>query len=585
MLSGAFYGSDAHYRTTKFTSSTINHVDKLNNVENEEVIFCSLLDTNGKEVKAYLTSKRFIWDVTFIHPTTRKPKTIHHDVELNNIIIAQYERGFHKKAPQNEIELFPTQYFSVHYCRKIKGNKLKHHHVVFQAKESEICKSWVDSIKSTIKRYTSRPEKLLVFINPVGGKKEAEKIFQSKVEPLFYLAKVNYDIVITERMNHAKDYLCEEDISSYDGVISVGGDGMFSEVMNGVLKYEEEQHQIITSSRTNKPIIMGIIPAGSTDTVIYCTTGCNDPVTAALQIVLGDELPMDVCSVWHDDDLFKYSISLMAYGYFGDIIRESEKLRWIGPKRYDFAGFKRFMVNKSYEGEVTFRSANPPQIISAQQEQCKQGCKRCSTFVDDEDTQGEWQTISGRFISVLAANISCRCAKSSTGISPHAHIGDGEIDLILVRKTTRANYLHHLIKISEKTTDNFDFSFIEVHRVKEFRFRPLNSTSITMSELENRADISPINTRKNGEKSDNGTENEKIFTIFDDRKTTLEVPDHDYIRLRTLNGSRNSLSSNSSTSSDTSVWNVDGELVEYPELHFKVHRQLIRVYARGIEDD
>lgn len=36
----------------------------------------------------------------------------------------------------------------------------------------------------------------------------------------------------------------------------------------------------------------------------------------------------------------------MAYGYFGDIIRESEDLRWIGPKRYDFAGIKRFMVNK-----------------------------------------------------------------------------------------------------------------------------------------------------------------------------------------------------------------------------------------------
>ena len=76
---------------------------------------------------------------------------------------------------------------------------------------------------------------------------------------------------------------------------------------------------------------------------------------------------------------------------------------------------------------------------------------------------GEWHTISGRFISVLAANISCRCAKSSTGISPHAHIGDGEIDLVLVRKTTRANYLHHLIKISEKTTDNVRWFFFLVY--------------------------------------------------------------------------------------------------------------------------
>lgn len=61
---------------------------------------------------------------------------------------------------------------------------------------------------------------------------------------------------------------------------------------------------------------------------------------------IGDELPMDVCSVWHDDSFMKYSISLMAYGYFGDIIKESEKLRWVGPRRYDVAGFKRFIANK-----------------------------------------------------------------------------------------------------------------------------------------------------------------------------------------------------------------------------------------------
>ena len=64
-----------------------------------------------------------------------------------------------------------------------------------------------------------------------------------------------------------------------------------------------------------------------------------------------------------------------------------------------------------------------------------------------------WQTVSGRFISVIGANISCRCARSSTGISPLAHTGDGYIDLILIRKTSRARYLQHLIKVSEKTVD------------------------------------------------------------------------------------------------------------------------------------
>ena len=47
--------------------------------------------------------------------------------------------------------------------------------------------------------------------------------------------------------------------------------------------------------------------------------------------------------------------------------------------------------------------------------------------------------------------------------------------------------------------------------------------SVTMSELENTAGDSPINNRRNREIKDDKENDDKIFTIFDDRKTTLEV--------------------------------------------------------------
>lgn len=34
------------------------------------------------------------------------------------------------------------------------------------------------------------------------------------------------------------------------------------------------------------------------------------------------------------------------YGFYGDVMRESEELRWMGPARYDLAGFKVFMNHK-----------------------------------------------------------------------------------------------------------------------------------------------------------------------------------------------------------------------------------------------
>jgi len=74
MLSGAFYATDAGYRTTKFTTNSLERTGRLmrKNEENEELIYCSQLHLQDKEAHCYLTSKRFVWDVNFIHPTTKK---------------------------------------------------------------------------------------------------------------------------------------------------------------------------------------------------------------------------------------------------------------------------------------------------------------------------------------------------------------------------------------------------------------------------------------------------------------------------------------------------------------------------------
>lgn len=40
-----------------------------------------------------------------------------------------------------------------------------------------------------------RPKRLLIFINPVGGKKLAGKIYKEKVQPLFDLANIKTEII------------------------------------------------------------------------------------------------------------------------------------------------------------------------------------------------------------------------------------------------------------------------------------------------------------------------------------------------------------------------------------------------------
>lgn len=52
----------------------------------------------------------------------------------------------------------------------------------------------------------------------------------------------------------------------------------------------------------------------------------------------GDSQPLDVCSVHQASAPLRYSVSLLGYGFYGDVLAESEKHRWMGPLRYDFSG-------------------------------------------------------------------------------------------------------------------------------------------------------------------------------------------------------------------------------------------------------
>ena len=74
-------------------------------------------------------------------------------------------------------------------------------------------------------------------------------------------------------------------------VIVVGGDGIFNEVLNGLLV--QTQHQSGVNLRRSRfvPVTpnmrIGLIPAGLTNSVARSILGCTSPFVAAAQIMLG----------------------------------------------------------------------------------------------------------------------------------------------------------------------------------------------------------------------------------------------------------------------------------------------------------
>lgn len=63
---------------------------------------------------------------------------------------------------------------------------------------------------------------------------------------------------------------------------------------------------------------------------------------------------MDVMRVDTADGHHRFSVCVASYGYMGDLMRFSEKLRWMGPPRYNTAGSIMLLRGRAYRAKVSY---------------------------------------------------------------------------------------------------------------------------------------------------------------------------------------------------------------------------------------
>lgn len=86
-------------------------------------------------------------------------------------------------------------------------------------------------------------------------------------------------------------------------------------------------------------------------------------------------------------------------------------------------------------------------------------CSRVSS--DSGDSSSKWRHVRGRFTAINAALVSGRCSRTVTGMSPAAHLGNGCLDLVLVRQCSRFDYLRHMLKLASSGNHVSHLYFIE----------------------------------------------------------------------------------------------------------------------------
>jgi hypothetical protein len=58
------------------------------------------------------------------------------------------------------------------------------------------------------------------------------------------------------------------------------------------------------------------------------------------------------------DGEHRFAVSLAGYGYMGDLMEASEKLRWMGPPRYTTAGAVTLFKGQTYHAKISYRPAD-----------------------------------------------------------------------------------------------------------------------------------------------------------------------------------------------------------------------------------
>ncbi|MBA0834947.1 hypothetical protein Goarm_007261, partial [Gossypium armourianum] len=422
-------------------------------------------------------------------------------------------------------------HFMVHTFQKSKSQPCLWSLAVYKFgnKDLQTCQMWVNKINDSLSKEVGRPKNLLVFVHPMSGKGNGRRIWET-VAPIFSRAKISTKVIVTQRAGHAFDVMTSatnEELNSYDGVLAV-------ELMM-VLTLKVSFYRILTNYHDNGTLFATLYTVAEMVQqmlLLYgiffhpyeysffkaqhskaSTTGARDPITSALHIILGKKLCLDVAQVvrWKTTSTSKieprvrYAASFAGYGFYGDVITESEKYRWMGPKRYDYAGTKVFLKHRSYEAEVGYlevESEKDSSILDgsrmlsrvrslkrkkSERNICQANCDVCNTKPVYSSTrsppaisspEARWLKSKGRFLSVGAAIMSNRNERAPDGLVADAHLSDGFLHLLLIKDCPHALYLWHLTQLARKGGNPLNFDFVEHHKTTAFTFTSIGKESI-----------------------------------------------------------------------------------------------------------
>ncbi|KAL4235928.1 Sphingosine kinase 1 [Mactra antiquata] len=379
---------------------------------------------------------------------------------------------------------------------------VKHSNHVLRAEMCELygdltsCQCLVTEIQEEL-NLLNRPKRLLIFVNPKSGHKKGVKIYSSKVAPLLKLSGVEHTkVIVTQKAGEPKELLATYDMSLIHGIVSVGGDGMFSECVNGLLARLQNDSQIDMNDPESdivaSKIPIGIVPTGSGNYLANYIHRTKDIETAVLKIILGDHHMSNVVSLHEGRQLKCYASLLMEFGLIGRMMKDCENFRWMGPSRYSVVPLKSMMTRSPVDVEIEYIPEEPKRSPPSTAKFLRQVSLPASKFSEkffrqrlfsmpgdyDADKKNDWKKLDGRVYGVDTYVVT----QKEKGETLIPRFGDNALTMWVTDKCSLSDHVEQLTKLQKRQSGFLDFDFIRKVRTTRYRVS-LPSVSTTMNEV------------------------------------------------------------------------------------------------------
>ncbi|XP_040845554.1 sphingosine kinase 1 isoform X2 [Ochotona curzoniae] len=327
-----------------------------------------------------------------------------------------------------------------------------------------------------------RPCRVLVLLNPRGGKGKALQLFRSHVQPLLEEAEVSFKLMLTERRNHARELVRAEELGRWDALVVMSGDGLMHEVVNGLMERADWEIAI------RKPLCS--LPAGSGNALAaslnhyagYEQVTNEDLLTNCTRLLCRRLLtPMNLLSLRTASGLRLFSVLSLAWGFIADVDLESEKYRCLGEMRFTVGTFMRLAALRTYHGRLAYLPAGraaASQTPSSPATARQQGPMDEHLVPLEEPVPAHWTVVPHQdFVLVLALLHSH--LGSEMFAAPMGRCAAGVMHLFYMRAgVSRASLLRLFLAMEKGRHMEHDCPYLVHVPVVAFRLEPKNGEGV-----------------------------------------------------------------------------------------------------------